>query len=423
MNRTRSAPRGGARGVRALLTVAALALTAVAPGRAVAQGTVSGGDFDICDNCGTLRSNTAYLTGRSGFGSTVGIFVLVNAATSDQDVDHDGYTPGVNFTDLVISDTANFVNIANPALAIPKRNFVLQGFINPLNNGYQRNVPFLVNIPQGTPAGRYRGSIQITSAGGVGLNPNGQTLRQDLFYVEIEVLPDQSIGLVRGDTAATLDSLVLAGRAGQRVSGVVRLANLGNAPLSEARVTVSDLRSESAVGLVIRSSNVTVSTPTFSNIAVGDTARTTITVQIPRGILGGRYRGTLLVQAQNAAPREVPLVLIVTSNRGILFENNPLRGTENSVARIAFNGDPGTQWRLVIFDMMGLTVYDTQGTVFAGVPGPGGTTTGEDYAVNVVWPLNNGRGQPVASGMYLVVVESIVNGQRQQARDRLMVIR
>jgi hypothetical protein len=43
--------------------------------------------------------------------------------------------------------------------------------------------------------------------------------------------------------------------------------------------------------------------------------------------------------------------------------------------------------------------------------------------VSVTWPLINGRGEGVASGTYYVVVESFVNGQRQLARDRLIVIR
>jgi len=79
---------------------------------------------------------------------------------------------------------------------------------------------------------------------------------------------------------------------------------------------------------------------------------------------------------------------------------------------------------VAIFDMNGLLVYTVTGTVFAGV---GGTkeapTAGADFAVSVPWPLVNGRGEAVASGLYLVVVQSTVNGQLQLARDRLMVIR
>jgi hypothetical protein len=99
------------------------------------------------------------------------------------------------------------------------------------------------------------------------------------------------------------------------------------------------------------------------------------------------------------------------------------------VARIAFNGDPGTEYKVLIFDMNGLVVYTTRGTVFAGVTvaGAPGTTAspaaGADFAVSVTWPLENGRGEGVASGMYLVVAESIVNTQRQLAQAKLIVIR
>ena len=60
--------------------------------------------------------------------------------------------------------------------------------------------------------------------------------------------------------------------------------------------------------------------------------------------------------------------------------------------------------------------------MFAGV-GTAPNVIGADFAVNVIWPLVNGRGDPVASGMYRIVVESFVNGQRQLAQDKLIVIR
>ena len=111
-----------------------------------------------------------------------------------------------------------------------------------------------------------------------------------------------------------------------------------------------------------------------------------------------------------------------------MFENNPVKNA-NGVARIAFNGDPGTDYQVGIFDMNGLLVYTTNGTVFAGLTPAGQPGTaqapaaGADFAVNVTWPLSNLRGEGAASGTYLVVVESTVNGQRQLARDKLIVIR
>jgi len=405
-----------------------LVLLLLAP-RSVQAQQVVGGDFDICDYCGSLSANTMHLRGRAGFGTNLGTFVLINAANDAQDVDRDGWTSGVDFTNLYLNQVTDFGNVAIPSRVIASRNFVLSEFLNPLRNGFQNVVSVSVNIPVGTPAGLYRGQVAIAdSVNRPGINPDGEQTRLDVFFVEIEVVPTGGAELVQADTAARLDSLVIRGRAGERASGVARIANTGNTPLTDVRVSVSDLRSESAVGIIIPSSRVTISPPSFSSLDIGDTARVTVAIDIPRGILGGKYRGTLFVQSANAPPLQVPLILIVTSSRGIVFENNPVRNTPG-VARIAFNGDPGTEYKVLIFDMNGLVVYTTRGTVFAGVTvaGAPGTTAspaaGADFAVSVTWPLENGRGEGVASGMYLVVAESIVNTQRQLAQAKLIVIR
>jgi hypothetical protein len=413
---------------RLLSLLLLFALVPAAPRLAGAQ-QVAGGDFDICDYCGSLSANTMHLRGRAGFGTNLGQFVLINAANDAQDVDRDGWTAGVNFTNLFVQQVTDFTNVAQPSRTIASTNFVLAEFLNPLNNGFQNVVSVSVNIPVGTPAGLYRGQVVIAdSVNRPGLNANGEQLRLDVFFIEIEVVPTPSLQLLQADTTAPLDSLVIRGRAGERASGVARIANTGNTPLTDVRMSVSDLRLESAVNIVIPSTRITITPPSFSSLDIGDTVRATVTVDIPNGILGGRYRGTLTVQSANAPAIEVPVVLIVTSSRGILFENNPVRNS-SGVARIAFNGDPGTDYHVAIFDMNGLMVFKTDGMVFAGVTAAGapGTAenpaTGADFAVAVPWPLVNERGEGVASGTYLVVVESIVNGQRQLARDKLIVIR
>ena len=408
-----------------LILAAALAFL---PRSAAAQ-SVAGGDFDICDFCGNLSANVMHLRGRPGFGTNVGIFRLVNASTEEQDLDRDGFTAGVDFNNLFLQSISDFQNVAQPARVIAATNFVLGDFLNPLRNGFQNNVRISVNIPPNTPAGIYRGTVSIAdSVLLIGVNPNGELLRQDGFTIEIEVLPVGSAELFQADTAAVLDSLVIRGRAGERATGVARLANTGNTPLTDVRFSVSDLRSESAVGIIIPTDRISISPPSFSSVGVGDIVRVTVAVNIPRGILGGRYRGTLVAQAANAPLLQVPVVLIVTSSRGITFENNPVRNT-SGVARIAFNGDPGTEYKVVIFDMNGMIVFSLTGTVFAGVTltGTPGTAenpaTGADFSVSVTWPLVNGRGEGVASGMYVVIAESIVNQQRQLAQGKLIVIR
>ena len=391
-------------------------------------------DFDVADDQGRLFwGSTAHLAGRAGGSSEVGDFLLINADKPEMDVDHDGYTvTNCGYTDLFVPPTlrTNLTNVANPALAIPATNVVLTSLPHALPAGTTARVGIYVEIPVGTPAGRYVGRFQIRDATrGVALGPNNEVLGVDIVNLDITVLPDLSFSIVSADTAAPLDSILIRARAGQTASSVFRVANTSNAPLNDVRLSATDLRSESSVGLIIPKENISFSAPSFSSLLIGDSTRVTVTVRVPRGILGGRYRGVLLAQANGAPAAQIPLIVFVTSNRGILFENNPVRGVNGDIGRISFNGDPGTAYKVAIFDMAGLMVYTTEGTVFAGIaaggttPPPGTVLPGADFATSVAWPLVNGRGEQVASGMYLVVVESIVNGQRQLARDRLMVIR
>ena len=146
--------------VRLLALLLALAFVPATPRPSFAQ-TVAGGDFDICDYCGSLSANTMHLRGRPGFGTNLGQFVLINAANDAQDVDRDGWTAGVNFTNLFIQQVTDFINVAQPSRTIASTNFVLAEFLNPLNNGAQNIVSVSVNIPTGTPAGLYRGQVVI----------------------------------------------------------------------------------------------------------------------------------------------------------------------------------------------------------------------------------------------------------------------
>ena len=410
-----------------------LALAAgLLPGAMRAQQLPAGVcDFDIADDLGRFTyGSTMHLTGRAGASTNRGEFFIINADSLANDVDHDGYNqPGsaCDFNQLYVPPGLrhNLVNVDNPSLAIPADNVILVSLPRRLPNGTMARVEAFVELPAGTVAGRYIGEFQIRdSVNLVRFGPNNEVLAEDRIFFEVTVSEDRSFTIVDPDSAAILDSVVVRGRAGQRASGVMRIANSGNVNLNDVRVTATDLRSESAVGITIPASAVTFSPGNLAGIQFGDTSRVVVNVQIPRGILGGRYRGELIVQGQGTAAQRIPLIVIVTSTRGILFGNNPVREINGDIANIAFNGDPGTTWKLAIYDMAGLVTYKTSGTVFAGAALPGTTNlVGADYAVNVIWPLRNGRGEPVASGMYLVVVESLVEGKRQLAQDKLMVIR
>ena len=386
---------------------------------------VAGGDFDICDFCGSLRGNRALIRGRAGFGTERAVFVLVNAASVDQDVDNDGFTPGVNFTNLYVSDTTNFVSLADPSRVIVQTNLVIADFLNPLNNGFQQAVSFFVNIPPGTPAGVYRGRFTVQDAVLViGVNPNGEALRVDAVDVDIEVLPESDIGLFQSDTSARLDSLTLRGRPGQTVRGVVRLGNLGNVPLSNVRLEATDLVATSGTGLRIRRERISFSPVNVNNVDIGDTVRVEVTVRIPPGLLAGTYRGELIAQGDDVDAIRVPFSVIVTTPGEIVFETNPVIGRAGDLAVIIFNADPGSNWELAIFDMMATTTFRTSGSVFEGTPGDPPIPGFEgDQAVRYTWPLVNGRGENVAGGMYYVVINAVQDGEERQLRGKLMIIR
>lgn len=421
----------------ALTAAALIGLAVVAPSTVAAQGQVVGGDFDICDFCGNVSANTLRLRARAGQGSDRGSFVLVNAANAEQDVDKDGYTPGVDFLNLFLSNITDFKKVDDPDQVIPSSAFVLAEFLSPLRNGFQNVVFVSARVPDGTPAGLYRGEIQVRDSvlQPTTTNPNGEQLRLDVLSIEIEVFPSRGLGLVQGDTAAQLDSLTLRGRPGQTVKGVVRLANIGNVDLLNARLDVTDLTATSGTGLRIPKERISFSPSSITAIADNDTVRIEVTVRIPTGILAGAYRGDLIAQAEGVPTIRVPITVIVTTPGDIVFATNPVVGRAGDLAVVIFNADPGTTWRLRIFDMMAITTFRTEGTVFAGGSPAGtlGVACGDpavgdqpnqgDEAVRTTWNLKNGVGEDVAGGMYYVIVDAQQCGSRRQIRGKLMVIR
>ena len=419
-----SASRPVLRASRISIALVAAILGLAAPPASSAQ-VVSGGDFDICDFCGTISANTARLVGRAGFGTNAGTLHLVNAAIAEQDVDNDGYTAGIDFDRLFIVDTIDFVSQDDPAFVIAATNFRLGDFLNPLRNGSTNRVAFRVDIPDGTRAGIYRGGLTIRDSVRIpGVNTNGEILREDFLIIEVEVVANRAIDFVAADSAAELDSLVIAGRPGTTANGVVRIANLGNTDILDLHLESTDLVATSGTGLRIRRERITFSPADMSTLAFGDTARITVQVRIPPGLLAGRYRGELVAQGSNVEPRRIPFTVVVTTPGEIVFETNPVVGRAGDLAVIIFNADPGSRWELAIFDMMATTTFRTSGTVFEGAPGGGGEPAIEgDEAVRYTWPLVNGRGENVAGGMYYVVINAVQNGQERQLRGKLMVIR
>src|SRR5580765_1484530 len=229
------------RPLAAALTGALLSLCAAV----TAAAQVVPCDFDVADDLGhQFWGSAAHVAGRAGGSSELADFLLINADKAEMDVDHDGYTQtGCGYNNIFIPSAlrTNLVNIANAAIAIPAANVVVTNLPQSLPAGTTARVGVYVEIPVGTPAGRYTGNFQIRDAvRGVALGPNNEVLGVDIVYIDLTVLPDLSFSIISSDSAAPLDSLLIRARAGATGSSVFRVANTSNAPLTDIQLSASD---------------------------------------------------------------------------------------------------------------------------------------------------------------------------------------
>jgi len=101
----------------------------------------------------------------------------------------------------------------------------------------------------------------------------------------------------------------------------------------------------------------------------------------------------------------VPITVNVTSETPITFDDNPVLG-DRTVIR--FQVDAGYEPQITIMNMAGEIVLDKKL--------PAGTNAFE-------WLLTNEAGKEVASGVYLVIVRTKVNGVEKVIRKKLLILR
>ena len=163
-------------------------------------------DFDIDANRGeNTYGGTIHLTGRTGASSTRGTFFIINGNTPASDVKGDGYALNCDYHHLFVSLKLPLINVANPSLAIPASNIVVTNLNATLLSGEAEEVYVQVEVPAGTQAGTYRGSLTIRDDSITAVpNAEREILNLDGIDIEVQVLPDYGFGIVNaevGDTA------------------------------------------------------------------------------------------------------------------------------------------------------------------------------------------------------------------------------
>ncbi|MCK4409162.1 MAG: T9SS type A sorting domain-containing protein, partial [Candidatus Eisenbacteria sp.] len=226
-------------------------------------------------------------------------------------------------------------------------------------------------------AGTYHGTVTLTANAGAAT---------DDFPITV-IMPEFAAVVFEADGA---DSV---GVAGESVTfGSIALRNSGNVDIDSGitflldplvgNVTLSEIPGEFAME------------PPVVVVDYGECAEFDLTINVPEGLLGQTYSGTLHVLVDGEPMDEFELSIIL--ERGADYVSiypNPFRMSENEGGCITIAlGDVTGETAIMVYDMFGGLVKDLTFTASRGE--------------NVEWNLENDDGKTVASGMYIVTIDT-----------------
>ncbi len=217
--------------------------------------------------------------------------------------------------------------------------------------------------------GLYEGTVEITGAGGL----------SDVFTVRVFVEALPSVAFYSGDAEVT-------GVAGEMVDATVTVENTGNVDIeSGLAFTIEDL--VGTTGSMIPVANVTFD-PETAAIADGLTEDFILHIDVPEGLLGQDYEGVLTLWLDGEYMDEIDVIVTIERGDAIAIYPNPYRVSEYGDGGITIAlGDVGDDLAVMVYDMFGVLVADLG--------------NGEDG-----WDLTNDEGTAVASGMYIVTIDT-----------------
>ncbi|MFH1690327.1 MAG: T9SS type A sorting domain-containing protein [Candidatus Eisenbacteria bacterium] len=226
------------------------------------------------------------------------------------------------------------------------------------------------------PAGTYHGTVTLTAAGGATDSfPITVIMPQ---FPEIVFDPDYD-----GEIAED-------GVAGETVLVDVTLVNTGNVAITSGiTFAMEDLVGPS--GSVIPGADATF--PEGLAVAYDDETMFHVMVPVPEGLLGQSYTGTM--QVLHEGVEMDALELTITLDRGddyIAIYPNPVKLGESDGVTIALGDLTGP---------LAINVYDMFGGLVAELTA---ATSARDE--DVQWDLQNDDGKTVASGMYIVTIDT-----------------
>jgi hypothetical protein len=323
--------------------------------------------MDIADNAYDVILNTMQLAPAPG-GTATGEFQLRNLGT----LDLTGIT-GVSITGLPTGVSAS-VDIASSC-------------------DWGSSIIGEVNVSWtdvAVPAGEYLTTVTVTANGGLSDNFALRVVIEELANAQFY---DESVWV--------------DGVAGQVTVANVQVENIGNMNLAPGRITFAANDLVGASGSMIPATDI-VMVPATAAIAINDIVSFDVQISVSEGLLGQDYTGMLRLYLDGEFIDEIEVTVALDRGDAIVIYPNPYKMSEHeggiTIALGSVTGDPAVK----VFDMFGVLVADLTGT-------GGGANRGAD----VQWDLKNDDGKTVASGMYIVTIDT---GDKVVTR-KIMVIK
>jgi uncharacterized membrane protein len=326
-------------------------------------------DMTVVDNAYNVLGNIMTLAPEPG-GTAIGEFQLRNLGNCDL-----SYIDGAAIGGLPAGVSAH-VEIAETC---------------PWNESIMGEVHVTWSDSQ-VPAGSYATTVTITAE-------NDRYLVDNFaLIVNIAALPS---------VAFLQESVDVIGVAGEIAETHATVWNTGNVDIASGiTFIIDDLTGPT--GSFIPSANVVFDPPTAA-VADGDTSGFDLHITVPEGLLGQDYEGMLKVYLNGELEDEIPVTVTLERGADITIYPNPYKVSEHEGGITIALGDVASETLAIkIYDMLGVLVRDLIGS--------------EDTPsriVDTVWDLKNDDGKDVASGMYIVTIDT---GDKVVTR-KIMVIR
>lgn len=326
-------------------------------------------DMTIVDNAYNVLGNIMTLAPQPG-GTAIGQFQLRNLGNCDLE-----YIDGAPITGLPAGVSA-YVDIDEDC---------------PWNGSIMGEVRVAWSNLQ-VPAGSYATTVTVTA--------EDDRYLVDNFALIVNIAELPSVAFLQ-------ESVDVIGVAGEIAETHVTVRNTGNVDIATGiAFIIDDLTGPT--GSFIPSANIVFDPPTAA-VADGDTSGFDLHITVPEGLLGQGYEGMLKVYLNGHLEDEIPVTVTLERGEDITIYPNPYRVSEHEGGiTIALGDVASSDLAIKIYDMFGVLVRDLVG---------GEETQSRDRDEH--WDLKNDDGKDVASGMYIVTIDT---GDKVVTR-KIMVIK